>query len=69
MTDNWMEQVIKKSKSAAASSSQRGNDNPYAELDRFFRTEPLSHEECPDIIVWYGVCGSYLSGERLLTLF
>ena len=28
---------------------------PFAELDRFFATRPLSHDESPDVIAWFGV--------------
>lgn len=29
--------------------------DPFAELNKFFESEPLSREECSDIIAWYGV--------------
>jgi len=48
-----MTQIVKKAK---PTSNREGQvSDPFAELNRFFESDPLSRTECPDIIAWYGV--------------
>jgi len=49
-----MSQIVKKSKSVTLNSRVPASD-PFAELNKFIEGDPLSREECPDIIAWYGV--------------
>jgi hypothetical protein len=51
-----MAQIVKKAKPATWNrEAQAQVSDPFAELNRFFESDPLSRIECPDIIVWYGV--------------
>ena len=52
-----MSQIVKKHKSVTLDSGGAGRavSDPFAELNKFFENDPLSREECPDIIAWYGV--------------
>jgi len=49
-----MSQIVKKRKSVALNSRVPPSD-PFAELNMFIESDPLSREECLDIIAWYGV--------------
>jgi hypothetical protein len=49
-----MTQIVKAAK-PATSNRERQVSDPFAELNRFFESDPLSRTECPDIIAWYGV--------------
>lgn len=49
-----MTQIVTKAKPATLHREGQVSD-PFAELNRFFESEPLSRMECPDIIAWYGV--------------
>jgi hypothetical protein len=53
-TERWMTQIVKAAK-PATSNRERQVSNLFAELNRFFESDPLSRTECPDIIAWYGV--------------
>ena len=53
-TEQWMSQIVKKCKSVAFNSRAPASD-PFAKLNKFIESDPLSREECSDIIVWYGV--------------
>ena len=30
-------------------------ENPFEEFDRFFGSDPVPHDKCPDIISWFGM--------------
>jgi hypothetical protein len=49
-----MTQIVKAAK-PAISNRERQVSDPFAELNRFFESDPLSRTDCPDIIAWYGV--------------
>ena len=59
-----MSQIVKKHKSVTLDSgvSGRAASDPFAKLNKFFENDPLSREECPDIIAWYGVSLQLLIG-------
>jgi hypothetical protein len=50
-----MTQIVKAAKPATSNRERQASDR-FAELNRFFESDPLSRTECPDIIAWYGVC-------------
>ena len=50
-----MSQIVKKHKSVTLNSSAAPASDPFAELNMFIESDPLSREDCPDIIAWYGV--------------
>ena len=56
-----MTQIVKKAKPATSNREGQVSD-PFAELSRFFESDPLSRTECPDIIAWYGVSLRLLIG-------
>ena len=49
-----MSQIVKKAKPATLNREGQVSD-PFAELNKFFNSDPLSRMECPDIIAWYGI--------------
>ena len=51
----WMTQIVKAAKPATSARKGQTSD-PFAELNKFFESDPLLRTECPDIITWYGVC-------------
>jgi hypothetical protein len=53
-TERWMTQIVKAAKPVISNREDQVSD-PFAELNRFFESDPLSRMECPDIIAWYGV--------------
>jgi hypothetical protein len=55
-----MSKIVKRAKPALSSGVGQVSD-PFAELNRFMDSDPLSRAECPDIIAWYGV------SHRLIT--
>jgi hypothetical protein len=50
----WMTQIVKAATPATSNREGQVSD-PFAELNRFFDSDPLSRSECPDIVAWYGV--------------
>lgn len=55
-TDQWMDKMINKKAQVADHSDWEQQDNdPFTELDRFFAARVLSHDECSDVVAWYGV--------------
>ncbi|KAN0105155.1 hypothetical protein V8E52_011317 [Russula decolorans] len=62
-TERWMTQIVKAAK-PATSNRERQVSDLFAELNRFFESDPLSRTECPDIIAWYGVHLSLLMGSE-----
>ena len=59
-----MSQIMKKHKSVTLNSSTIPASDPFAELNMFIESNPLSREDCPDIIAWYSV-----SSRSLITPF
>jgi hypothetical protein len=59
-----MSQIVKKAKPATLNREGQVSD-PFAELNNFFGSDPLSRAECPDIIAWYGVRLRLLIAELL----
>ena len=60
--DEWMDTMIQQNKPKALTAIQPLQDtNPYEELDRFFAKPVVYHEDCPDIIAWWGVSKSLLA--------
>ena len=49
-----MDKIIGKKKKKLNESQQ--SEDPFLEFNWFFYSEPLLHEECSDIIAWFGVC-------------
>ncbi len=54
ITEQWMSQIVKAAKPVTSSRESQVLD-PFAELNKFFDSDPLSRTECPNIIAWYGV--------------
>ena len=52
--DEWMDKIINQ-KGKSRLPDPVATNNPYDELNRFFAEEPLSKQECPSIISWFGV--------------
>jgi hypothetical protein len=52
-----MSQIVKAAKPVTSGSRSRESQvlDPFAELNNFFDSDPLSRTECPNIIAWYGV--------------
>jgi hypothetical protein len=59
-----MTQIVKAAKPATSNRDGQVSD-PFAELNRFFESDPLSRTECSDIIAWYGVRLRLLVAESL----
>jgi hypothetical protein len=57
-----MTQIVKQAKPTTSNREGQVSD-PYAELNRFFESDPLSRTECPNIIAWYGVSLRLLVAE------
>jgi len=63
--DHWMDSMIQWNKSKASTATQPLQDaNPYQELDAFFVQPVIDHEDCPDIIAWWGVSKSLLASVQ-----
>jgi len=55
-TDQWMDKMInKKARVVDHSDLEQRDNDPFTELDCFFTAKVLSHDECSDVIAWYGV--------------
>ncbi|KAF8621458.1 hypothetical protein AX15_007781, partial [Amanita polypyramis BW_CC] len=52
-TNEWMDKIINQ-KGKSRPPDQVATNDPYDELNHFFAKEPLSKQECPDIISWFG---------------
>jgi hypothetical protein len=62
-TDSWMEKLIKKKQKKASTSTStistsmaHSKENPFEELNRWFKSRRLEREACPNPIPWWGVC-------------
>ena len=51
-TDNWMDQVVNQGNKLK---KLKARENPFEEFDRFFRSNPIPYDKCPDIISWFGM--------------
>jgi hypothetical protein len=54
--DDWMDRQIKKAGQRLPVPQAAPQDNPLAELERFFADPLVSRDECVDLIAWWGVC-------------
>ncbi|KAH9977016.1 hypothetical protein BGW80DRAFT_1249827 [Lactifluus volemus] len=57
-TEQWMAQVVRKHGATGRTAFNQTTDcstGPFAEVDKYLAAAPLSAEDCPDIIAWYGM--------------
>jgi hypothetical protein len=63
-TDKWMEKLIRKNQrkraKTAGVSSANGDDDPFDELNRWFKMKRLDRTACPNPIAWWGVCTFFM---------
>ena len=53
-----MDQIIKQNmKKGTGTKQDKGGqkEDPFAEFDHFFKSDPILHDKCLDIISWFGV--------------
>ena len=53
--DDWMDRQIKKAGQLVTAPEAMPQEDPLAELERFFDDPLVSHDECVDLIAWWGV--------------
>ncbi|KAJ3492900.1 hypothetical protein NLJ89_g11143 [Agrocybe chaxingu] len=61
----WMDKVIK-SRSQASTPRESVSTDPLAEVHKFFQRPPLSPEECPNTIAWFGLQKSEFPVIRMM---
>ena len=53
--DDWMDRQIKKAGHHLPAAQATPQEDPLAELERFFDDPLVSRDECADLIAWWGV--------------
>ena len=53
--DDWMDRQIKKAGQRLPAPQATPQEDPVAELERFFADPLVSRDECVDLIAWWGV--------------
>jgi hypothetical protein len=68
-TDKWMEKLIRKNQKKAAKRADSSNDNPFDELNRWFKMKRLDRTACPNPIAWWGVSTFVISKSSVLNFW